>query len=344
MTPISKLGEFQLIDRMTKPFEQRNDQVVKSFGDDAAVVRIGGGQVQVYSTDLLLEGVHFDLAYAPLKHLGYKAIAVNLSDIFAMNAIPFGVTVSLGLSNRFTVEAVDELYTGIKMACDRYGIDLLGGDTTSSQQGLVISVTAFGQAKEEEIVYRSGAQPTDLICVTGDLGAAYAGLLVLDREKASFMSNPELQPDLNDYDYVASRQLKPEPRGDAIQRLRELGVQPTSMMDISDGLGSELHHLCKQSGTGAVIYASKLPLDYQTMKVAEEFEISPTTFAMNGGEDYELVFTLPLHTYEKIKGEEMFHIVGRMSDDSHSVQIVLENGGIADVEAQGWDHFKEEEE
>lgn len=341
MTPISKLGEFGLIDRIKNKFSTDFNRVSKGIGDDAAVVPIGNGLVQVYSTDLLLEGIHFDLSYAPLRHLGYKAVAVNLSDIFAMNAVPFGITVSIAFSNRFTVEAIDELYEGIKLACDRYRVDLLGGDTTSSQQGLVISVTAFGQAKEEEIVYRSGAQPNDLICVSGDVGSAYAGLLILDREKKVFVDSPDLQPDLTDYDYVVGRQLKPEPRGDIIQELRALGVQPSSMIDVSDGIASELHHICHQSKVGAMIYSNKLSLDYQTIKVAEEFKIGPTTFALNGGEDYELLFTLPISDYEKVKSSPNFHIIGKITPDENQIQIVLDTGGIADVEAQGWDHFRD---
>jgi thiamine-monophosphate kinase len=341
MTPISELGEFGLIDRIKNKFPTHHNQVIKGMGDDAAVVPIGNGLVQVYSTDLLLEGIHFDLAYAPLRHLGYKAVAVNLSDIFAMNAVPFGITVSIAFSNRFTVEAIDELYEGIKLACDRYHVDLLGGDTTSSQQGLVISVTAFGQALENEIVYRSGAQVNDLICVSGDVGSAYAGLLVLDREKTAFVNAPEFQPDITDYDYVVGRQLKPEPRGDIIQQMRTLGVQPSSMIDVSDGIASELHHICHQSKVGAMIYASKLPLDYQTIKVAEEFQIGPTTFALNGGEDYELLFTLPIRDYDKIKSSGDFHIIGKVTPDEKQIQISLDTGMIIDVEAQGWDHFKD---
>ncbi len=342
MTPISTLGEFGLIERIKNKFKTTHNQVIKGIGDDAAVVPIGNGLVQVYTTDLLAEGVHFDLSYAPLRHLGYKAVAVNLSDIFAMNAVPFGITVSIAFSNRFTVEAIDELYEGIKLACERYHVDLLGGDTTSSRQGLVISVTAFGQAKEEEIVYRSGAQPNDLICVSGDAGAAYAGLLVLEREKNSFVNNPELQPDLSDYDYVVARQLKPEPRGDIIQELREMGVRPSAMIDVSDGIASELHHICHQSKVGALIYANKLNLDYQTLKVAEEFQIGATTFALNGGEDYELMFTLPLKDYDKVKSSGNFHIIGKITPDEKQIQILLDTGGIADVEAQGWDHFRGE--
>ncbi len=344
LTPISQLGEFGLIDRITAKFSLRHAQVAKGIGDDAAVVRSGEGKVQVFTSDMLLENVHFDLGYAPLRHLGFKAVAVNLSDIYAMNALPYGVTISLGLSNRFPVEAVEELYAGVALACEKYQVDLLGGDTTSSQQGLVISVTAFGQALEDEIVYRKGAKANDLICVTGDLGAAYAGLLVLEREKVTFKDRPDEQPDLTDYDYVIGRQLKPDARGDVILRLRELGVQPTSMMDISDGLASELNHLCRQSKTGAIIYANKIPIDHQTVSVGEEFELGPTTFALNGGEDYELIFTVPLSDYDKIKSENGLHIIGRMTDDAKQIQLTLDSGEVADINAQGWDHFEKGEE
>lgn len=338
-TPIGQLGEFGLIDRLTSGFTRRHASVKKAVGDDAAVIACGGGQVQVVSTDLLLEGVHFDLSYVPLRHLGYKAVAVNLSDIVAMNARPYGITVSLGMSNRFTLEAVDELYTGIQLACDRYGIDLLGGDTSSSQQGLVLSVTALGMAEEQEIVYRSGAKPGDLICLSGTCGAAYAGLLVLEREKKVFLQNPDLQPDLNDYDFVVGRQLKPEPRLDVIDRLQTLGVRPTAMIDVSDGIASELRHLCRASKCGAMIYSHKLPIDPQTVRVAEEFNISDTTFALNGGEDYELMFTIPAASLEKIQREADLSILGRMTDEPALVQLSLEGGQVVDVEAQGWQHF-----
>ena len=344
LTPISQLGEFGLIDRITAKFPLHHDHVVKGIGDDAAVIRSGDGHVQVFSSDMLLENVHFDLGYVPLRHLGFKAVAVNLSDIYAMNALPYGVTISLGLSNRFPVEAVEELYAGVALACKKYNVDLLGGDTTSSKQGLVISVTAFGKAKEDEVVYRSGAKPNDLICVSGDLGAAYAGLLILEREKVTFKDQPEAQPDLTDYDYVIGRQLKPDARGDVILRLRELGVQPTAMMDISDGLTSELNHICAQSGTGAIIYSNKLPIDYQTVRVGEEFELGASTFALNGGEDYELIFSIPLADFDKVKSEEGLHIIGRMTNDEKQIQLNLESGEIVDIKAQGWNHFGNEKD
>ncbi len=339
LTDISRLGEFGLIDRITRGFKPQQARTLTPLGDDAAVLDAGNGRVQVVTTDFLLEGVHFDLAYVPLQHLGYKAVAVNLSDVAAMNARPYGITVSIALSNRFPVEAVDELYAGIKLACEKYGADLLGGDTTSSRQGLVISVTALGEVEQQRLTYRKGAQPTDLICVTGDVGAAYGGLLVLDREKSVFQDQPDMQPDLTDYDYLIGRQLKPEPRLDIVQLFEQLGLQPTSMIDVSDGIGSELHHLCKQSQKGALIYASKLPFDPQTMKVAEEFKLSPTVFGMNGGEDYELLFTLPLADFDRIKSRSEFTIIGHMTEDPNLVQIVLEDGQVAEVEAQGWQHF-----
>ncbi|MEZ4771707.1 MAG: thiamine-phosphate kinase [Bacteroidia bacterium] len=339
LTDISHLGEFGLIDRITKNFPKVYPDVIKGVGDDAAVVRSGNGKVQVISTDLLLEGVHFDLAYVPLRHLGYKAVAVNISDIAAMNIKPYGITVSIAISNRFPVEAIDEIYEGIRLACEKYQIDLLGGDTASSRQGLVISVTAIGEGLEQQVVYRNGAKPRDLICVSGDVGSAYAGLLVLDREKSVYMNSPEMQPDLNDYDYVVGRQLKPEARLDVLVRLAELGVKPTAMMDISDGIASEIHHLCRQSKTGATIFAGKLPIDFQAVKVAEEFAISPVTFALNGGEDYELIFTVPIQDFDKIKAERNITIIGHMTDEPNIIQIVLDSGEAIDIEAQGWNHF-----
>lgn len=342
-TPISQLGEFGLIDRITGSFPHFSDRVIKGVGDDAAVIRGENGQVQVLTTDFLLEGVHFDLAYVPLRHLGYKSVVVNLSDIVAMNAKPIGVTVSIAISNRFPVEAVEELYAGIQLACERYKVDLLGGDTTSSRQGLVISVTAIGQAAESEVVYRSGAQPKDLICVSGDVGGAYAGFLVLDREKQVFINQPEMQPDITDYDYVVSRQLKPEARIDIIEKLGKLGIKPTSMMDISDGIASELNHLCRQSKCGATIYSGKLPLDYQTVSVAEEFKIAPATFALNGGEDYELIFTVPIQLFDKIRSVKEITIIGHMTEDPGIIQMVLDSGEAVDVEAQGWQHFPDED-
>jgi thiamine-monophosphate kinase len=342
-TPISQLGEFGLIDRVTASFPRFSDQVIMGVGDDAAVIRGENGQAYVLTTDLLLEGVHFDLAYVPLRHLGYKSVVVNLSDIAAMNARPIGVTVSIAISNRFPVEAVDEIYEGIKLACERYKIDLLGGDTSSSRQGLLISVTAIGQAREDQIVYRKGAQPKDLICVSGDVGGAYAGFLVLDREKQVFLDQPEMQPDITDYDYVVGRQLKPEARLDVLEKLAGIGLKPSAMMDISDGIASELHHLCRQSHCGATIYAGKLPIDFQTVAVAEEFKIAPATFALNGGEDYELIFTVPIQTFEQVRTLQEITIIGHMTEDPGIIQIVLDSGEAVDIEAQGWEHFKNSE-
>jgi len=338
-TPLDQLGEFGLIERLTQSFSHQHPWVRKTVGDDAAVISSGDGQVEVVSTDLLLEGIHFDLSYVPLRHLGYKAVAVNVSDVVAMNARPYGITVSVGMSNRFTLEAIEELYVGIQLACEHYKIDLLGGDTSSSRQGLVLSVTAMGRAAETDIVYRSGARPGDLICMSGTAGAAYAGLLVLEREKQVFLKNPELQPDLNDYDFVVGRQLKPEARLDILDLLQERGIKPTAMIDVSDGVGSELLHLCRQSQCGAMIYSHKLPIDPQTVRVAEEFKISDTTFAMNGGEDYELMFTVDPSDLESLQKKSDVAILGRMTDEPALVQLSLEGGQVVDVEAQGWRHF-----
>ncbi|MEM7372222.1 MAG: thiamine-phosphate kinase [Bacteroidota bacterium] len=343
MTPIEHVGEFGLIDRITKNFESYHANVQLGIGDDAAIVKTGSNTVELISTDLLLEGVHFDLAYAPIQHVGFKSIAVNVSDIVAMNAQPYGVTVSIGVSNRFTVEAIEELYAGIQAACDAYQIDLLGGDTSSSRQGLVISVTAFGTAQESEVVRRKGAQVKNLVCVSGDLGSAYAGFLILDREKSVFLKNPQLQPDLNDFDYVVGRQLRPRARLDLIQRLAALNVKPTSMIDVSDGLANEIHHLCKHSNCGARLFANKLPLDFQTMKVGEEFQISPVTFALHGGEDYELLFTIPIEDFDKIKTEADISVIGHITEDPQVIQMVLDSGELTDIHPQGWNHFQQSE-
>ncbi|WNJ15914.1 thiamine-phosphate kinase [Pontibacter sp. G13] len=341
LTPISSYGEFGLINHLTQAFPVVHPHVIKGIGDDAAVIQPAEGLVQVISTDLLLEGVHFDLSYVPLRHLGYKSIAVNLSDIAAMNAQPLAITVSIGMSNRFPVEALEELYAGMKIACEKYQVDLIGGDTSSSKQGLMISVTAVGQVSPEAVTYRKGAKKGDLIVVSGDVGAAYAGLLVLDREKSVYMNAPDLQPDLTDYDYVVGRQLRPDPRVDVIYRLKELGIQPTSMIDISDGIASELHHLCFHSKCGATIYAHKLPIDFQTVKVGEEFEISPVTFALNGGEDYELMFTIPIEDFEKIKTIEGLSVVGHITDEEGIMHCMLESGEAVEITADGFQHFKD---
>lgn len=340
MTPLESLGEFGLIDRITAGFPVVHPEVELGVGDDAAVISTGPETYQVISTDLMLEGVHFDLSYAPLRHVGFKSIAVNVSDIVAMNAEPVGVTVSIGMSNRFPVEAVEELYAGIKIACEMYQVDLLGGDTASSRQGLMISVTAIGKVAKSAISYRRGAEAGNLICVSGDLGAAYAGFLILDREKSVYLKSPDLQPDLNDYDYVVGRQLRPSARVDVRSRLEQLGIQPTSMIDISDGLANEITHLCKHSKRGAKLFAGKIPLDFQTMKVSEEFKISPITFALHGGEDYELLFTIPISDFDAIKSEPDISVIGHITDDPNIIQMILDSGEAVDIQPQGWNHFQ----
>ena len=342
LTSISRLGEFGLIDHLTREFINHNPDVKMGIGDDAAVYAVNDKEVHVVSTDLLIEGVHFDLRYAPLKHLGYKAVVVNLSDIYAMNAQPFGITVSIGLSSKFTVEAMEAFYQGVEIACRHYDVDLLGGDTSSSRVGMVVSITAIGKAKKDEIVYRSGAKHHDLICVSGDLGAAYAGLQVLEREKAVFMKNPGIQPDLVGRDYVIGRQLKPEARGDIIRRLRDLGIQPTSMIDLSDGLASDLLHICRKSKMGATIYEDKIPIDHEVGFVADEFNMAALTMALNGGEDYELLFTIPMEHFDKIKGEKGITIIGHILEEEAGVNLITANGSMIALQAQGWNHFKDE--
>jgi len=301
-TELSAIGEFALIEHLTRYFPIQHETTLKGVGDDAAIIATGGIYDQVITTDLLVEGVHFDLMYMPMKHLGYKAIAVNISDICAMNATPKYVTVSYAVSNRFSLEAMEELYAGMKLACERYGVDLIGGDSSSAVQGLTISVTAIGEVLPENVVTRSGAKVNDLLVVSGDLGAAYLGLQVLEREKEVYKAAPSAQPDLAGYEYLLQRQLKPEARLDAVQFLSDLKVLPTSMIDISDGLSSEILHLSKQSGVGCDLYEAKLPLSPETQKAAEEFHLDPTTCALSGGEDYELLFTIAPSDYEKIKG------------------------------------------
>ena len=339
-TNISKLGEFSLIDRLTEKTKIHHSSTIKGIGDDAAVTsnKIG---LTITSSDILIEGVHFNLAYTPLMHLGYKAVIVNLSDIFAMNAIPKQILVNIGISNRFTVEAAEELYKGIHKACDLYNVDLIGGDTSSSSKGLIISITAIGTGKEDEICYRSGAQENDLICVSGNLGAAYAGLKVLERENEIFRQNPEIQPDLTAYTYIAERQLKPEARQDIIKLLKELEIKPSSMIDISDGLSSELMHLCKASKTGCYIYEDKLPLAKQTKDFAEETEIPATIFAMNGGEDYELLFTINQADFKKIETNEAVTVIGYMANEEKGKYLITPDEKLIPVEAQGWNSFNE---
>ena len=337
-TELSDLGEFGLIDRIAKSVETNQKSTVKGIGDDAAVIGTGK-QKTLISTDLLLEGIHFDLSYVPLKHLGYKAVAVNLSDIYAMNGKPTQITVSLGLSSRFPLEAIDELYTGILLACDKYNVDLVGGDTTSSISGLTISVTAIGEANEENIVYRNGAKETDLICVSGDLGAAYLGLQLLEREKAIFKENPAVQPDLTGHDYVLERQLKPEPRADIVDILELEKVVPTAMIDVSDGLSSDLMHICTQSGVGCRIYIDKLPIDHTSAIAAEELNIDTTVAALNGGEDYELLFTVDLKDYDRLKDNPAIRVIGHITDKGDGYNMVA-GEQIIPLTAQGWKHLE----
>ncbi len=336
-TELSSLGEFGLIERIASRIQLTQDSSVKGIGDDAAVIDPKGLH-QVVTTDMLVEGVHFDLGYVPLKHLGYKAIVVNLSDVYAMNATPHQVTVAVALSNRFPVEAIDELYEGMAQACAHYGVDLVGGDTCSSASGLVIAVTAIGSAKKEDIVYRSGAKENDLLVVSGDLGGAYMGLQVLEREKAVFKETGA-QPDLAGHDYILERQLKPEARKDIIELLKKLDVKPTSMIDISDGLASEVLHLCRQSGIGAMVHDQKLPIDPTTYRTARDFNLDPSTCALNGGEDYELLFTVALADHDKIKANPHLTIIGHMCDAKEGTHLVNSQGGLHPLLAQGWDAF-----
>ncbi|MDR0223575.1 MAG: thiamine-phosphate kinase [Myroides odoratus] len=334
-TQVEQLGEFGLIKHLTQNFSTTQSSTLKGVGDDGAVLDFTGDKV-VVSTDLLIEGVHFDLAYAPLKHLGYKAIVVNLSDICAMNAVPTQVTVSIAVSNRFPLEALEELYEGIALACNYYKVDLIGGDTTSSQKGLIISVTALGKAQEEDLVYRTNAQDNDLLVLTGDIGGAYMGLQVLEREKQVYLVNPNNQPDLSPYDYIIERQLKPEARTDIKQLLAELDVKPTSMIDVSDGLSSEIMHLCTESKVGCNLFEEKLPLDPQFINTCEEFNIDSTTIAINGGEDYELLFTVKMEDYDKIKGNPNLTVIGHMTQESEGVHLITRDNTKIPIKAKGW--------
>ena len=338
-TQLSELGEFGLIDTLTKNFSIEQDSTIKGISDDGAVIDFGDKKC-VISTDLLIEGIHFDLSYMPLKHLGYKAIIVNLSDIYAMNAIATQVTVSIAVSNRFPLEALEELYEGIRLACQLYKVDLVGGDTTSSTRGLIISVTALGEAKQEKIVYRNGAKPNDLIVVSGDLGGAYMGLNVLEREKEVFKINPNSQPDLDQYQYLIERQLKPEARKDIVQLLEKLNVLPTSMMDISDGLSSEILHICKQSNVGCRIMEDKIPLDPQLINVCEEFNISSTMVALSGGEDYELLFTISQYDFDKIKGNPNLTIIGYITEPEQGINLITRSNEAIPIIARGWNAFQ----
>lgn len=335
-TSIAQLGEFGLIKHLTKNFEINQPSTLKSIGDDAAVLDFKDKKV-VISTDLLIEGIHFDLSYMPLKHLGYKAVVVNISDICAMNAKATQITVSVAVSNRFPLEALEELFAGITLAANEYKVDVIGGDTTSSQTGLIISITAIGEADADEIVYRNGAKANDLLVVTGDIGAAYMGLQVLEREKQVFQVNPNSQPDLEAYTYLIERQLKPEARKDVRTLLHALELKPTSMIDISDGLSSEIIHICKQSSVGCNLYEDKLPLDPQFMNVCEEFNIDSTTVAINGGEDYELLFTVDMGDFDKIKGNPNFTIIGHMVQESEGIHLITRADTKIPLKARGWD-------
>lgn len=337
-TELATLGEFGLIEHLTKHFDCHAESTIKGVGDDAAVIN-PGHQHLVVTTDMLVEGIHFDLSYVPLRHLGYKAVIVNLSDVCAMNALPKQITVSIAVSSRFSLESLEELYMGIKAACSNYKVDLIGGDTCTSTSGLVISITAIGLADREDIVYRSGAKDKDLICVSGDLGGAYMGLQLLEREKSIFKENPNLQPDLEGNDYILERQLKPEARVDIPVILKTLGVKPTSMIDISDGLASELFHLCKQSHTGCQLFEEKIPIDPMTYDRAREFHLDPTVCALSGGEDYELLFTVPLSDHEKVANHPDITIIGHMTDENSGLNLITKNGVSAPLKAQGWDAF-----
>ncbi|TPV34806.1 thiamine-phosphate kinase [Paucihalobacter ruber] len=337
-TPLSQLGEFALIDHLTKDFTLNQNSSVLGVGDDAAVIKCIDENL-VVSTDMLVEGVHFNLAYTPLKHLGYKAVVVNLSDIAAMNATPTQITVSVAVSNRFPVEALEELYAGIQTACNYYKVDLVGGDTTSSTSGLIISVTVIGFSNSENLVYRSGAKPNDLLVVTGDIGGAYMGLQVLERENEVFKVNPNNQPDLSMYTYIVERQLKPEARTDIVELLKKLEVKPTAMIDISDGLSSEIIHLCKRSKTGVDLFENKIPLDPQVISTCEEFNLDSTTIALSGGEDYELLMTIDQKDYDKIKGNPNLTVIGYMTEPSKGMHLVTRGDTKVELIAKGWQSF-----
>ncbi|MBL7738798.1 MAG: thiamine-phosphate kinase [Chitinophagaceae bacterium] len=339
-TEIASLGEFGLIEHVTKNIELQNASSVVGVGDDAAVIDHFGKQT-VVTTDMLVEGVHFDLMYTPLRHLGYKSVIVNLSDIYAMNATPTQIVISLAFSNRFSLEAVDEFYDGVYAACEKYGVDLIGGDTTSSQKGFIISVTAIGEVAPDKYVKRSTAKKGDLLCVSGDLGAAYVGLLFLEREKKIFMESPGVQPDLEGESYVIGRLLKPEARKDIVEFLAQNEIHPTSMIDVSDGLSSEILHICKQSDLGCVLYEEKIPVAEDMKKAAFKFEIDPTACALSGGEDYELLFTIPQSEHEKLVLNEEISVIGYMTEAGQGVNIITKGGSKHPLTAQGWNHMKQ---
>ena len=340
-TAIETLGEFGLIDHLTKNFKIKNSSTIKSIGDDAAVLDFKNSKTLV-STDLLVENVHFDLNYVPLKHLGYKAVMVNLSDIYAMNATATQITVSIAVSNRFPLEALEELYSGIEIAAKIYNIDVIGGDTTSSNKGLIISITAIGHSNADKIVYRNGAQPNDLVVVSGDIGGAYMGLQILERENEVFKVNPNNQPDLDPYAYIVERQLKPEARKDIVKLLEDLDVKPSSMIDISDGLSSEAIHLCKQSNVGIELYENKIPLDPQVISTCEEFKIDSTTVALNGGEDYELLMTISQEDYPKIKANPNLTVIGYITEANRGMNLITRDNSAIPLIAKGWNSLQNE--
>lgn len=338
-TEISSLGEFGLIEHLTKNFEIQNASTILSIGDDGAVIDHFGKQT-VITTDMLVEGIHFDLMYTPLKHLGYKCVVVNLSDVYAMNAIPTHITLNIAFSNRFSVEALDEFYEGVYAACEKYGVDLIGGDTSSSQKGFIVSVTALGEIAPDKIVKRSGAQKGDLICVSGDLGSAFLGLTLLEREKQIYLENPEIQPDLENEQYIVGRLLKPEARKDIIDFFEHSHILPTSMIDVSDGLSSETLHICKQSNVGCILYEDKIPVNDQARQYAYKLELDPTACALSGGEDYELLFTIPQSEYDKLVLNEQISVIGYITDIEEGVHIITKGGSTHQLTAQGWNAFR----
>lgn len=340
-TNLEQFGEFGLIKHLTQHVNIHHKSTVKGIGDDAAV--INNKKQTVVTTDMLIEGVHFDLMYMPMKHLGYKAVVVNLSDVYAMNATPKQITVSIALSSKFTLEATEEIYKGIITACEKYNIDLVGGDTSSTRSGLVISITAIGEADEKDIVYRSGANEGDLLCVSGDLGGAYVGYMLLEREKRVFLENPDMQPDLGGHDYIVGRQLRPEARKDIIENLAKAGVKPTAMIDISDGLASECFHLAEQSEIGIDVYEEKLPIDHTTYDQAREFNLDPTTCALNGGEDYELLFTIKQADFDKVKNDPNISIIGHCTSKNEGVNLITKSNNKHAIQAQGWQAFNKKD-
>ncbi len=335
-TELKELGEFGLIEHLTKGIQIYNESTLKGVGDDAAVIQ-GSDKLTLVSTDMLVEGIHFDLSYFPLKHLGYKAAVMNFSDIAAMNGTPKQITVSVAISNRFSLEAMEEFYEGINLACEKYKVDLVGGDTTTSLSGIFISITVIGEVSKEDIVYRNTAKEGDLLCVSGNLGAAYLGLLLLEREKAVFKANPNIQPDLEGHDYVLQRQMKPEVRMDILQELKEKGIKPTAMIDVSDGLASDVLHICKQSKKGCSIYEDKVPIDATTAMLAEEFKMLPLVAALNGGDDYELLFTIPLADFDKAKELKSIHIIGYITEENSDATLITQQGTAIPLNAPGWD-------